>query len=263
MSTSAGSAAPDPTHPVEQATLAKPVINGETAAALTLGLVDGFSQELLQALPVAVYTTDAEGRITFFNEAAAALWGCRPELGKTKFSGFHRLYSADGTLLPHDESPTALALKQKCPIRGIEVVAERPDGTRVPFIPYPTPLFDASGALIGAVNVVVDISARKRAETVQAALYEFTDRLYRSESANDVYEAALDAIARALGCRRASILLFDDAGIMRFAAWRGLSDDYRRAVEGHSPWTRDVKDPQPFASRMSRRRTSRNLLRAP
>jgi PAS domain S-box-containing protein len=220
-------------------------INGK-AAALPLGLFDGFSRELLQALPVAIYTTDAEGRITAFNEAAAALWGRRPELGKTKYSGFDKLYSPDGTLVPHDESPMALALKQERPIRGVEVVAERPDGTRVPFVPYPTPLLDASGAVIGAVNIVVDISARKRAEAVQAALHEFTDRLYRSKSASDVYESALDAIAGALGCQRASILLMDDAGTMRFVAWRRLSDTYRRAVEGHSPWTRDDTDPQPL-----------------
>jgi len=233
---------PYATRPGEQETLAGLATNGK-AAALPLGLFDG-SRELLQVLPVAVYTTDAEGRITAFNEAAAALWGRRPELGKTKYSGFDKLYSPDGTLVPHDESPMALALKQERPIRGVEVVAERPDGTRVPFVPYPTPLFDAAGAVIGAVNIVVDISARKRAEAVQAALHEFTDRLYRSKSASDVYESALDAIASALGCQRASILLMDDAGTMRFVAWRRLSDTYRRAVEGHSPWTRDAKDPQ-------------------
>jgi PAS domain S-box-containing protein len=76
-------------------------------------------------------------------------------------------------------------------------------------------------------------------------LYRLTDRLYRAETPNDVYEAALDAITRALGCTRASVVLLDDTGIMRFAAWRGLSEAYRRAVEGHSPWPRDVKDPQP------------------
>jgi PAS domain S-box-containing protein len=76
-------------------------------------------------------------------------------------------------------------------------------------------------------------------------LYRFTGKLFRPETLNDVYEAALDTITCALGCSRASILLFDDAGIMRFTAWRGLSSAYRRAVEGHSPWTRDVKDPQP------------------
>lgn len=122
------------------------------------------SAELLEALPAAVYTTDAAGRITFFNDAAAALWGCRPELGKSEWCGSWRLYWPDGRPLPHGECPMAIALKEKRPIRGAEAVAERPDGTRVPFLPYPTPLFDESGALAGAVNVLVDITERKEAE---------------------------------------------------------------------------------------------------
>jgi PAS domain S-box-containing protein len=80
---------------------------------------------------------------------------------------------------------------------------------------------------------------------VTEAVYQLTDTLYRAETSNEVYEAALDAIIRAVGCSQAAILLFDDAGIMRFAAWRGLSDAFRRAVEGGPAWTRDVKDPQP------------------
>jgi PAS domain S-box-containing protein len=122
--------------------------------------------EAVQALPAAIYTTDAEGRITFYNEAAAALWGCRPALGKSEFCGSWKLYWPDGTPLPHDECPMAMALRQRRPIRGMEAVAERPDGTRIPFIPYPTPLFDASGRLTGAVNMLIDISERKRAEEV-------------------------------------------------------------------------------------------------
>jgi hypothetical protein len=147
--------------------------------------------------------------------------------------------------MPHGEGPVALALKQKQPIKGMEAVAERPDGTRVPFIAYPTPLFDASGALVGAVNMLVDISGRRRAENEQAALHQFTDRLYRADSRQAVYDAA-DAIAGALGCKRAAILLFDESGVMRFVAWRGVSDEYRRAVDGHSPWTRDAKEPLPL-----------------
>jgi len=129
--------------------------------------LDGYernSDELLQALPVAVYTTDAAGHITFYNEAAADLWGVRPELGKSEFCGSWKLYWPDGTPLPHHECPMALALKEKRPIRGMEAIAERPDGTRVPFIPYPTPLFNASGALTGAVNTLVDITDRYQAE---------------------------------------------------------------------------------------------------
>jgi PAS domain S-box-containing protein len=204
------------------------------------------SRALIEALPAAVYMTDAAGLITYYNEAAAKLWGYRPELGKSEFCGSWKLYWPDGTPLPHDECPMALALKQQRPIRGMEAIAERPDGSRIAFIPYPTPLFDASGRLTGAINMLVDISDRKRAEGVQAAIYHFTDRLFRVTSPPDIYNAALDAICSSLGCNSASVLLFDDAGVMRFAAWRGLSDAYRQAVEGHSPWNRDTKDPQPI-----------------
>lgn len=126
--------------------------------------------ELLEALPGAIYTTDASGRITFYNEAAAALWGCRPELGKSEFCGSWKLYWPDGTPLPHDECPMALALKERRPIRGATAVAERPDGTRVTFIPYPTPLFDGAGTLIGGVNMLVDITEANRADWSQQRL---------------------------------------------------------------------------------------------
>jgi PAS domain S-box-containing protein len=141
----------------------------QTAEAALRESEKGLSQ-LLHGLPAAVYTTDAAGRITFYNEAAAALWGCRPELGRSEFCGSWKLYRADGTPLPHEECPMALALKEKRAIRGMEAIAERPDGTRVPFIPYPTPLFDAAGALTGAVNMLVDITERKQAEEAQQQL---------------------------------------------------------------------------------------------
>src|SRR5262249_2979985 len=111
--------------------------------------------EWLELLPVAVYTTDAEGRITFSNQAAVDLWGSRPEFGH-EWCGSWRLYQADGTFLPHDQCPMALALKEGRPIRGIDAILERPDGTRVPFLPFPTPLKDASGRVVGAINLLVD-----------------------------------------------------------------------------------------------------------
>ena len=60
-----------------------------------------------------------------------------------------------------------------------------------------------------------------------------------------VHDLALDALRDAIGVTRASILLFDTQGIMRFVAWRGLSDQYRARVEGHSPWTPDSVDAEP------------------
>src|SRR5262245_53863391 len=70
--------------------------------------------ELLEALPVAVYTTDADGRITFYNRAAAELWGRHPELGSSQWCGSWRLYWPDGRPLPHNECPMAIALAGRC-----------------------------------------------------------------------------------------------------------------------------------------------------
>jgi PAS domain S-box-containing protein len=130
------------------------------------------SRELLEALPAAIYTTDAAGRITFYNQAAVDLSGRRPELGSDQWCVTWRLYKPDGTPMSHDECPMAVALKEGRAIRDAEAVAERPDGTRVPFIPYPTPLRDAAGTMVGAVNMLVDISERKTAETRQKLLVD-------------------------------------------------------------------------------------------
>lgn len=120
--------------------------------------------DLLAAIPAAIYTTDAAGKITYYNEAAVELAGRRPTIGSDDWCVTWKMYRPDGTPLPHDQCPMALALKENRAIRGEEAVAARPDGTRIPFIPFPTPLHDASGKLIGAVNMLVDIRERKQAE---------------------------------------------------------------------------------------------------
>ena len=125
---------------------------------------------LLDALPAAIYTTDAAGRITYYNDAAATLWGQRPSLGSSEWCGSWKLFWPDGTPMAHAECPMAIALKEDRPVRGQEAACERPDGTRVPFLACPTPLHDESGQLIGAVNMLVDISERKRTEEQQALL---------------------------------------------------------------------------------------------
>ena len=102
--------------------------HGDTASgrsgAVGGGPADPFHR-LLQALPAALYTTDAQGRITFYNEAAAALWGHRPQLGTDEWCGSWRLYRPDGSFLPHDECPMAIALKEGRAIQGMEAAAER------------------------------------------------------------------------------------------------------------------------------------------
>jgi PAS domain S-box-containing protein len=127
-------------------------------------------QELIAAIPAAIYTTDAQGRITYFNQAVVDLAGRTPTIGTDEWWVTWKLYRPDGTPLPHDQCPMAIALKEGRAIRNAEAVAERPDGTRVPFIPYPTPLRDSTGEICGAINMLVDVSERKQAETQQRVL---------------------------------------------------------------------------------------------
>jgi PAS domain S-box-containing protein len=125
---------------------------------------------LLSALAAAVYTTDAQGRITYYNQAAADLAGRHPEIGSETWSVAARVYAADGTPLRPEDYPVAIALKTGKAIRGAEKIAERPDGTRVPILSFPTPLRDESGEVVGAVNLLLDISDRKAAEEQKTML---------------------------------------------------------------------------------------------
>ena len=133
-------------------------------------------RSVIEALPAAVYTTDAAGRITMFNQAAVDFSGRTPEVGSDSWCVTWKLYHPDGTPMPHAECPMAMSLQTGDPIRGYEAVAERPDGTRVNFIPYPTPLRDGQGNLVGAINMLVDITDRKKTEeTLERSERELTE----------------------------------------------------------------------------------------
>lgn len=195
----------------------------------------------------AIVSKDLNGIITGWNRGAERLFGYLAEdvIGKSIT-----------LLIPpehEDEEPIILErIRRGERIEHYETVRRRKDGTSVDISLTVSPLKDASGRIVGAAKIARDITARKRTEEAltrhvaeQTALYRFTDRLHRAVSPHDVHEAALDAILEALRCSCAAILLADEAGVMRFAAWRGLSETYRRAVDGHSPWQKDAADPQP------------------
>ncbi|MEA3054037.1 MAG: hypothetical protein QOG72_2940 [Sphingomonadales bacterium] len=188
-------------------------------------------REILDALPVALYTTDPDGRITYYNEAAVEMSGRRPALGDDQWCVTWKLHWPDGTPLAHDQCPMAVALREQRPVRGAEAVAERPDGSRVPFIPYPTPLFDSAGRMVGAVNVLVDIGHRKEAETRQGLLFaELNHRiknnmqmLYallaaaRRESGSEDARDALDEAARRVAAvAAAQTALYQSDNLSRF-----------------------------------------------
>lgn len=131
-------------------------------------------RQMIDALPAAVYTTDAAGRLTHFNPAAVQLAGRTPVVGEDEWRVTARLFRPDGTLLPRDDYPMSMAIKAGRAILGMEVIAERPDGTRVWGAVHPTPLHDNAGHIVGGINMVVDITERKR---VEQALLDHQQRL--------------------------------------------------------------------------------------
>jgi PAS domain S-box-containing protein len=136
---------------------------------------EGRARKLLEALPVSVYTTDPAGRITFYNQAALALWGRRPVLGVDRWYGSIALRWPDGRPMRHDESPMAVCLREQRAISGAEAMAERPDGTHIHFLAYPTPLLDDVGHLSGVVNTLVDITELRRNEELTRFLASIVD----------------------------------------------------------------------------------------
>ncbi|WP_100001031.1 PAS domain S-box protein [Phyllobacterium zundukense] len=141
--------------------------------------MDSLSRDsILMLLPAAVYTTDTSGIITFYNKAAAELWGREPQIGKDEWCGSWKLYWPDGTHMEHDECPMAVTLREKQEVRGAEAIAERPDGSRVTFMPFPVLLRDSAGEVVGALNMLLDVSDRNKEEESSqrlAAIVESSD----------------------------------------------------------------------------------------
>jgi PAS domain S-box-containing protein len=190
---------------------------------------------------------DLDGRLTFVNPRFSEMLGYPEEelIGKTIWELTYtddieenqRLFKR---MLSHGES------------YQLEKRFIRRDGSSLWANVSVSTIRDLADHSKGGVGVIIDIEERKKAEQAveefarqQEALYKLSDQLHRTDSLQDVFDAALNAILSALQCDRASILLFDNTDVMRFVAWRGLSDAYRKAVDGHSPWRPDSKDPQP------------------
>jgi PAS domain S-box-containing protein len=220
-------------------------VSHEFSTPLTLSL--GQLTAIVESSDDAIVSKDLNGVIMSWNKGAEKLFGYAAEevIGKSIM-----------ILIPPDRADEETwileSVRRGEKIDHYETVRRRKDDALVEISLTVSPIRDREGAVIGASKIARDINERKRVEQAlaesarqQRALYLLADHLHRAKSLDDFYNAALDAILDALQCDRASILLFDDAGVMRFAGWRNLSEGYRKAVEGHSPWKPDEKYPQP------------------
>lgn len=139
-------------------------------------------RNLIYGLPAALYTCDAEGYIQIFNDAAVKLWGRTPEKGKDLWCGSWKIFRTNGEPLPLDECPMAIVLKEGR-ISNMEIVIERPDGSRRNVIPYPQPIYDINGNLTGASNTLVDITEQVKSRKQMQQLAEMIERLYMNAPA--------------------------------------------------------------------------------
>lgn len=196
----------------------------------------------------AIISKNLDGIIKTWNKAAERLFG---------YSADEAIGQSVLLLIPEelqDEEPHIIGrIRDGQRIEHFETRRRRKDGRLIDISLTVSPVRDAEGRVVGASKIARDISERKRSEATlarrmkeQSALYRLTEKLYRADSLDRVYDAGLDAIIDALGCDRASILLFDEDHAMRFVAWRGLSPEYRQAADGHAPWTPDTADAEPI-----------------
>lgn len=121
-------------------------------------------RELVERLQVPLYTTDADGLIQLYNKAAADLWGQEPEIGKTLWCGSYKIMKPDGSMLPLESCPMAICLKEHRPVYNEQILVIRPDGAIRHVAPHPQPIFDSSGKITGAINLLLDITDIKTAE---------------------------------------------------------------------------------------------------
>jgi PAS domain S-box-containing protein len=194
-----------------------------------------------------IVSKDLNGIVVSWNPGAQHLFG---------YSAEEMIGKSITTIIPahlREEEPRILEqIRSGGRIEHYETVRRCKDGRLVDVSLTISPMRDTHGTIVGASKIARDVTAHKRAQVLvrrrsdeQAALYRFTNRLYRAETVKDIHEAALDAIMDAMHCSRASILRCDRDGVMRFVAWRELSEGYRHATTGHSPWKHGETNPQP------------------
>jgi signal transduction histidine kinase/ActR/RegA family two-component response regulator len=145
---------------------------------------------LLEALPAAAYTCDAQGLITYYNRRAVLAWGREPKLNdpEDRYCGSFRMSTIDGAWVPHDQCWMARCIKERRAFEGEEIVVERPDGSRLVVLAHAIPTFDQAGTLTGALNVIVDITDRKRTEQ---QLQDRERELAETSSRKDAFLATL------------------------------------------------------------------------
>ncbi|MEX1230495.1 MAG: PAS domain S-box protein [Planctomycetaceae bacterium] len=171
-------------------------------------------RRLSDLTPVGVYTCDAPmGRITYFNRQAGKLWGREPDIGDTdeRFCGSLKLRQPDGAVLPHEETPMAVALREGRKFRNQDVIVERPDGTQINVLVNIDPIRDVNGLVIGAINAFHDTTVLKRAQGLVEEQKQILELIAKGEPLERCLEELCQSIRRIDSRIRAGVVLTDES----------------------------------------------------
>jgi PAS domain S-box-containing protein len=110
-----------------------------------------------------VVLADAEGRISFVNEAGERILGISG-LGTAAdaYSSTFRVLTPDGAPFPNDALPLVRAIRQGETVLGAEWISVHPDGTRVHVQGSAAPVTAEDGRRLGAVLSMHDVTEERR-----------------------------------------------------------------------------------------------------
>jgi PAS domain S-box-containing protein len=181
------------------------------------------SRPFLDAMAKAVYTTDRNGFITYYNPAAAALWGRKPEIGVSLWCGSWKMRLLDGTPLAHEDCPMAVCVKTGEPVGDQEILVERPDGVQRQVRIAPRPIRDDAGQMVGAINTIEDITEQRQSERDRDSSKLLTQSIMRN-SKDCIKLLDLDGTLRSInpcGCSSLELSSQEDAlGRNYFDFWQ-------------------------------------------
>lgn len=163
---------------------------------------------LLDRLPAAVYVCDADGYVTFYNEAAVTLWGRRPEIGKDLWCGSWKIYDLEGNLIPLDQCPMAQTLKTKTAVVSNEIILEQPGGRKFHVLPHPNPIYDEKGVMTGAINMLVDVTHKVNFQNLERHAERLSTTLAELQKSEERYHRMVEEV------QEYAIILLSKEGII-------------------------------------------------